>query len=83
MTIGLINILGLISTLVGVLMLFRYGMPYHVPSGGAIGLKIRQVDESGLSKEARYRKLGWAGLLLVVVGAALQIFVSYSSMPPW
>jgi hypothetical protein len=46
MAIGLVNLFGLAFSLLGVLMLFRYGMPYHVPSGGAVHIIGEQVDEA-------------------------------------
>lgn len=77
-----INILGLGLTLMGVLMLFRYGMPYHVPLGGTIQIFCEQGgDEADNAKEASYRKLGWVGISLVMIGTILQGFVSYKTLP--
>jgi hypothetical protein len=55
------------------LILFRYGMPYRVETGGAIYRVIEQEDASAKTAERQYRLLGYAGLVLVVVGTALQV----------
>ncbi len=72
------NITGLILVLVGVLILFRYGMPYRARRGGARFLVLAQKDEADLKQERRYDVLGWVGLVLVVVGTGAQIIASLS-----
>ena len=57
----------------GVVLLFRYGMPYRVETGGAIYLAPEQEDASAKGAERWYRVLGWIGLVMIVVGTALQI----------
>jgi hypothetical protein len=39
-----LNLIGLFPNLVGVLILFRYGMQFHVPTGGAVSLITEQLD---------------------------------------
>lgn len=70
---ALFNTGGILLSLVGVLILFRYGMPFHVPTGGAIHLIIDQVDESEKSLERRYFIYGMFGLSLVIAGAIFQL----------
>lgn len=67
-----IAISGIALNLFGVIVLFRYGMPYRVETGGADYIMAEQTDHEALREEARYRKLGFAGLVLVVAGSALQ-----------
>lgn len=67
-------IAGLLVNLVGVLMLFRYGMPYRIDSGGATYIITGQIDTKEVELDRRYRQMGWVGLTLVVIGVVLQIF---------
>jgi hypothetical protein len=72
-----LNIIGLALNLVGVLILFRYGMPFHVPTGGAIHLITGQVDAAEKALESRYEIFGYFGLLAIVVGTGMQIVGAY------
>ena len=68
----ILNTIGLAANLVGVILLFRYGMPYRhtgsflLLSGDAVTDKDRRLDD-------RYRTLGWIGLVLIIIGTGLQI----------
>lgn len=70
------NIIGIVISLAGVLLLFRYGMPYRTRTGGDSILTINQSD---IKQERRYDVLGWIGLILVIVGAACQIVATLAS----
>jgi len=63
---------GLISNLVGVLILFRYGMPYRVETRGEGALLLEGTDEEAIAIERIYRRLGYVGLCLVIIGTGLQ-----------
>lgn len=67
-----IAVSGIVVNLAGVLMLFRYGMPYHVESKGVVLLALEETDHEEIKLERRYRLLGYAGLFLIVAGSALQ-----------
>ena len=71
--VTVLNISGLVANLVGVIILFRFGMPFHVPSGGAIHIIIEQTDDTEIAKERIYKVWGYVGLALIVGGTALQI----------
>jgi hypothetical protein len=73
------NVTGLLLVLVGVLILFRYGMPYRVRRGGMTFLVLESVDEADVREERRYDVLGWIGLVLVVAGTGAQIIASLTS----
>lgn len=75
----ILNTLGLILTIVGVLGLFRYGMPFHVPAGGQtiIG-EPSDIDESELRLERRYGRIAGFSLVLVVIGTGLQIWGTWA-----
>ncbi len=67
------NIVGLILVLVGVLLLFRYGMPYRVRTGGTRARILQGMDEAATRAERRYNVLGWLGVALIVLGTISQI----------
>jgi hypothetical protein len=64
---------GLVLSLIGVLLLFRYGMPYRVRTGGSSIYVSSSSDPREATLERRYDMLGWFGLLLVVLGTICQI----------
>jgi hypothetical protein len=74
------NITGLLLALAGILLLFRYGMPYRVRSGGAIHLILEQTDDAEIKAEKRYAIFGWIGLTLIVVGTLFQIAASIPAL---
>jgi hypothetical protein len=55
------TVVGLILSVIGVLLLFRYGMPYRTRSEGAIYL-VTQTSEEDKRAETKFDKLGWLGL---------------------
>lgn len=67
------NLVGLALSLVGVLILFRWGMPFHVPTGGAIHLITEQADEKEKALEHIYTIIGYVGLTLLIAGTVLQM----------
>ena len=64
---------GLVLSLIGVLLLFRYGMPYRARTGGSSIYVASSSDPREATFERRYEMLGWLGLLLVVLGTISQI----------
>ena len=68
-----LTVVGLAFTLVGVLILFRWGMPFRVPSGGAIHIVTEQSDTAGMALDRIYEVCGWIGLALLILGTVLQI----------
>jgi hypothetical protein len=76
-----LNIAGLAFNLIGVLMLFRWGMPFHVPTHGEVGLTADgMIDQRALAVERIYTICGWAGLVFLLIGFALQLDAQL--MPP-
>ena len=67
------TIIGLIASLVGVLLLFFFGMPYRVRTGGANVVVTEHVDRNAIRREAVHDKLGWLGVLLASLGTVAQI----------
>lgn len=63
---------GLIAAYVGFMVIFRYGMPFRVDTGGHVGLSAG-IDPDEAALDSRYRRWGWIGFGLVTVGTALQV----------
>lgn len=68
-----LNLVGLSLELVGVVILFRFGMPFHVPTGGAEAIISSRHYPQVIALERVYEVLGYVGLALLVVGTLLQI----------
>jgi hypothetical protein len=73
-----LNIAGLVLSLIGVLILFRYGMPFAIPMHGYSMYVTEQADPATLRQETLYKVLGYIGLFSIVIGTAFQIVASLS-----
>jgi hypothetical protein len=74
------NITGLVLNLVGVLLLFRYGMPYRVRTGGRIVTFTSVKPDLKTEKLDRYYDcLGYLGLVSVVLGTGAQVWACVMS----
>jgi hypothetical protein len=72
-----LNILGLVLALAGVLLLFLYGMPFQVRTGGyQIRWLSGRPDQDQIRLERRYDRLGWVGLVCIVAGTLCQIIAN-------
>ena len=67
------NLVGLLLSLAGVLILFRWGMPFRVPTQGEIGIIAQQVDTQAIAIERVYKRIGYGGLALMILGTVLQM----------
>ena len=73
--IKLLGISGLIFDLVGVILLFRYGMPYRVSNPeGTSSLLLEGNDPDIVITDSHYTMLGTFGLVLIIAGTGLQCF---------
>ena len=75
------NIVGLLLSLSGVVLLFKYGMPYRTRTGGANYYVASETDEEAKAAEARFDKLGLLGLALLVLGTIFQIVGALVPVP--
>jgi hypothetical protein len=73
------NLAGLLLNLVGVLILFYFGMPFHVPTGGAILLAADQLDPKIIALEHTYTILGYVGLTFLISGTMFQVVALFVS----
>ena len=68
------NIGGLAANLVGVILLFRYGMPYRVRTEGETYLVLNgPLNQKEIKADRRYDRWGKLGLVLIVLGTIAQI----------
>ena len=75
--VAILNSVGLLLALAGVLLLFRYGMPYQVRRGGASYLLLEGEDQQQVKLERRYDRLAWLGLISIVVATVCQIIANW------
>lgn len=74
-----LNTIGLVLTIVGVLGLFRFGMPFHVPTKGVITLALSQTSEEDIARERRYGLFAIISLVLVIAGTGFQIWATWAA----
>lgn len=73
-----LNIVGIFLNLAGLLVLFRYGMPFRVATAGATYIVADAVDEKEVALDKKYTNLGYVGLALAVIGALLQAWAAWT-----
>lgn len=66
-------IAGLVLNLIGVLLLFQFGLPTGIRTGGGEVI-VNRATEAGKRRERLYKTLGFVGLGAIVIGTALQIW---------
>ncbi|MCY4597702.1 MAG: hypothetical protein OXC19_23240 [Bryobacterales bacterium] len=67
-----VNSIGLGLDIVGVVLLFRFGLPPNVDRTGAT-YWTGAPDQEEVRKGRRYDRISWVALALLVLGFALQI----------
>nr|WP_294563293.1 hypothetical protein [uncultured Rhodopila sp.] len=72
-----VNVFGLVLGGVGVIGLFRYGLPPFLPTDGAVLLTGAEVDEAARATEYRYIAISWASLSCIISGIGLQISAEF------
>jgi hypothetical protein len=73
--------LGAFLLLVGVVLLFFFGMPYRTRTRGTSRLLLEAIDQKDLAQEKLYDFIGWIGLLLMIVGTGMQMYASWIEIP--
>lgn len=71
------NTMGLVIDIIGVIGLFKYGLPENVSRQGAKALGVLWNDPVEMSKAAHYDTMARLSLLLLIVGFGLQIWSNY------
>ncbi len=72
MTAAYLNSLGLAFDIVGVILLFKFGLPEEVRRGGT-GFLIVNNDDQEAAKAKIYDRYSHVALALIVLGFGLQI----------
>ena len=73
-----LDISGLSLSLIGVLSLFFFGMPYRTRSEGQSYI-VTEQNVAEKAKDALFRKLGFFGLGLIALGTFLQMIGTFVS----
>jgi hypothetical protein len=74
------SIIGLAASLIGVLLLFRYGMPYRTRTGGeTYYVASGPPNKKEQRAETIYTILGWLGLVIVILGTLCQMIGAWLS----
>ena len=73
-----LNVSGLLLTLIGVILLFIFGMPYRVRTGGHT-IRLTQPDPLAAKTERRFDIFGRIGLGSIAVGTILQIIAAFGA----
>jgi hypothetical protein len=67
------NTIGLSLDVVGVILIWRYGLPEHIDRSGHRHLILEQTDEVERDTAERYDRISLVALLLLVTGFVLQL----------
>jgi len=70
------SIIGLALSLVGFILIFRYGMPFRIRTEGGDYVTTRPTP-ARLKEEKWYTVVGWIGFALIVIGTFCQIAGAY------
>jgi hypothetical protein len=68
-----LNIVGLLMNLSGIILLFVFGMPFRVRTGGRPFMQLEGTNPETVSAERWHTFLGWLGFALIVLGTFAQI----------
>jgi hypothetical protein len=70
----IIGSIGLVLDIIGVVLLFLYGLPADVTRSGLSPLLLDdRPNPEELQKAKHYDRLGYLGLVLLIAGFALQL----------
>lgn len=72
-----LNIIGLVLNFTGVIVLFRYGMPFEVRTRGANQLVVSGYNSTRKALEDRWDRYGYLGMIAIAAGTVLQIIAAY------
>ena len=78
----IINSIGLLLDIFGVVLLFRYGLPADVTRSGASYLLLEGEDEAEKLKAQHYDRMGQLGLALLIAGFLFQLASNFLQLRP-
>jgi hypothetical protein len=65
---------GIATSMIGVLLLFAFGAPFRIPTGGVSILAVSEGTRKDRILDKVFAILSWMGLFAVLTGNAMQIF---------
>jgi len=74
-----LNVIGLIFDLIGVILLFIYGLPAQIDRSGTTHLVTGHIDKEEVAKGKFYDKMGKLGLVCVIVGFLFQLVANLTA----
>src|SRR2546430_438276 len=75
-----IYILSYLSGFIGTVIIFFYGVPNKIDTGGKISLVLQQENEEEKVKIKKFRKWSNFGLILIALSFLIQILLSISKI---
>jgi formate hydrogenlyase subunit 3/multisubunit Na+/H+ antiporter MnhD subunit len=72
-----INSIGLVFDIIGVLLLFKFGLPSEISKTGSIGLSLEGTDYEEVKKWKKYNFWSKIGLLFILIGFVFQLYSNY------
>jgi hypothetical protein len=80
MSYGLINSLGLTLNLIGVILIFFYGISPMIDTDGNTYRITGEKDENEIRKARKYKCASRLGLILVIIGFIFQLLGTISPL---
>jgi hypothetical protein len=79
----IINSIGLVLDIIGVVLLFRYGLPENLDRGGRpFIIAANAPDEAEIRKARHYDRMGQLGLVLLIAGFLFQLASNFLQLRP-
>jgi hypothetical protein len=76
------NTLGLVLNLVGILLLFAFGMPFRVRTNGIRTLIVSGPrNQRAIRLDNLYGVLGYVGVAMIFIGTSCQIYSQFVAPP--
>ena len=72
-----VNSIGLVCDIVGAVLVWLYGLPEAISRSGSINMIMEQEDLAEKAKAKLYDCIAMWGMLLLVVGFALQLVSNF------
>lgn len=73
----LVNACGLIFDIIGVLLLWKFGLPESINRSGEITMCFGGTDENAIAKAAKYDKYAKVALVFIIGGFTLQFISNF------
>ena len=67
------DIIGLVLSLVGAIVIFFFGLSPMISESGATHLITEQADEGEIKRAKKYKVISRVGLILLIVGFLLEL----------